>query len=120
MDIVSKGPWLSDPEVAIFLRERSTEPSRMMHSTATECSTYLTKTCGIPSTLSMNLLSEFVESMKSKVSDRIDEMDLINLLNIRPRNMVELHVTLTNCDSRFSEAEQDAILEFTSQFLLPT
>lgn len=116
MDIVARGPVLSNAEVALFLLEQKS--SGFSSKTAEQCFVYLTQTLGISVQKPERVREILFKLPQNLVSNfGLSQTEVLSILNVRPQTLVDLHMAVHECDLRFSEDDQQAILDMCRELV---
>ncbi|KAL1365361.1 hypothetical protein HN51_013397 [Arachis hypogaea] len=110
---------LTNFEVLDFLRAKgaSKDPTRVLAKVAQseyKVYDYLIDTAARDQT--RESINEFLESVKSH---DLAKAEILNIINIRPTNIVEIFPIIECCDTRFSDEELTEIVELVKRTLPP-
>ncbi|KAL1327339.1 hypothetical protein HN51_037399 [Arachis hypogaea] len=110
---------LTNFEVLDFLRAKgaSKDPTRVLAKVAQseyKVYDYLIDTAARDQT--RESINEFLESVKSH---DLAKAEILNIINIRPTNIVEIFPIIECCDTRFSDEELTEIVEIVKRTLPP-
>ncbi|MED6121516.1 hypothetical protein PIB30_030944 [Stylosanthes scabra] len=110
---------LTNFEVLDFLRAKgaSRDPTRVLAKVAQseyKVYDYLVDTAACDQT--RESINEFLKSVKSY---DLAKAEILNLINMRPANIVEIFPIIESCDTRFSDEELTEIVEIVKKTFPP-
>lgn len=129
MEIIERGPFVTNIEVLRLLKEREVAAAssgaihHLLTKTQTNLVQYLETAFRTPGGMDISRLRVFVDDVAAICPGRygarteLSEFELFTLINLRPSSIVDMHMIVSGCDSRLTEDQCKKILDAVKQHL---